>query len=74
MPSIKRLTAITALTMAVAVLTVRASNNSPGTAQAATDGTRQTGITVGSPAVTFGAPLTLPGFANPGAPVKPEAK
>ena len=42
MPSIKRLTAITALTMAVAVLTVQASNNSPGAAQAATDGSRQT--------------------------------
>ena len=67
MPSIKRLAAIT-------VLTVQASNNSPGVAQAATDGTRQTGITVTSPAVTFSAPLTPPGFANPRAPVEPEAK
>ena len=70
MPSIKRLTSITVLT----VLTVQMGNNSPGAAQAATDGTRQTGIRVTSPAVTFGARLTLPGFANPRAPVEPEAK
>ena len=72
MPNIKRLTAITVLTMAVAVLTVLTANNSPGPAQAATDGTRQTAITVTSPAVTFSAPLTPPGFANPRAPVEPE--
>ena len=65
MPSIKRLTAITALSLVAAFAMAWAGDTGPWEAQATADGTRQAGITVTSPTATFSAPLTPPGFGNP---------